>query len=156
MVLFGPTEVLHRGLRIDQEGDFEDLGRVACKTNILLKARLLDACNTVSYDQSTDVYRVMLRGKKHKRASTPASPVLTPRVTHVQQILAVDLFFIKKLPFLLGELVPFELAICIPTKNRTAPVIAAGIRSFINTARSRDFDCVQLRNDGEGALYSST
>ena len=31
-------------------------------------------------------------------------------------------------------------------------MIAAGIRSFINTARSRDFDCVQLRTDGEGAL----
>jgi hypothetical protein len=60
----------------------------------------------------------------------------------------VDLFFIKKLPFLLGELMPLGLAICIPTKNRTAPVIAAGIRSFINT----DFDCVQLRTDGEGAL----
>jgi hypothetical protein len=64
----------------------------------------------------------------------------------------VDLFFIKKLPFLLEELVPLGLALCIPTKNRTAPVIAAGIGSFINTARSRDFDCVQLRTDGEGAL----
>jgi hypothetical protein len=53
----------------------------------------------------------------------------------VQQILAVDLFSIKKLPFLLGELVPLGLAICIPTKNRTAQVIAAGIRSFINTVR---------------------
>jgi hypothetical protein len=47
--------------------------------------------------------------------------------------------------------VPLGLALCIPTKN-TAPVIAAGIRSFTNTARSRDFDCVQLRTDGEGAL----
>jgi hypothetical protein len=47
-------------LRIDQEGDFEDLGRVACETtaaaNILSKARPLDAGNTVSYDQSNDVY----------------------------------------------------------------------------------------------------
>jgi hypothetical protein len=57
----------------------------------------------------------------------------------VQQILTVDLFFINKLPFLLGELVPFGLTLCIPTKNRTAPVIAANIRLFINTPRSRDF-----------------
>jgi hypothetical protein len=92
-----------------------------------------------------------LRGKTHKRTSTPASPVLIPRVTQVQRILAVDLFFIKKLPFLLGQLVPLGLALCIPTKN-TASVIAAGIRSFTNTARSRDFDCVKLRTDGEGAL----
>ena len=51
-----------RGLRIDQEGGFEDLGRVACETtaaaNILSKARLLDAGNTVSYDQSNDVYQL--------------------------------------------------------------------------------------------------
>jgi hypothetical protein len=71
-----------------------------------------------------------LRGKTHKRKPTPGSPVLTPRVTQVQQIFAVDLFFIKKLPFLLGQLVPLGLALCIPTKNRTASVIAAGIRSF--------------------------
>ena len=37
-------------------------------------------------------------------------------------------------------------------RTETAAVIAAGIRSFINTAKSRDFDCVQLRTDGEGAL----
>ena len=48
-----------RRLRIDQEGDFENLGRVACETtaaaNILSKARLLDAGITVSYDQSNDL-----------------------------------------------------------------------------------------------------
>ena len=55
-----------------------------------------------------------LRGKTHKRASTPASAVITPRVTQVQQILAVDLFFIKKLPFLLGEMIPLGLYICTP------------------------------------------
>jgi predicted lactoylglutathione lyase len=246
-----------RGLRVAEEGDFEDLGRVACETtaaaNILSKARLLDAGNAVSYDQHEDVYHLQghqksyifrrrmltngrrsshyacdmtqtdhsfvttvadnmrqytkrevnqaksarelmarlghsssqatidmldagltncditkqdvrnadaifglsipsLRGKTHKHASTSASPVIAPRVTQVQQILAVDIFFVKKLPFLLGELVPLGLALCTPIKTRAAAVIAAGIRSFINTAKSRDFDCVQLRTDGEGAL----
>ena len=56
------------------------------------------------------------------------------------------------MPFLLGELVQLELALCTPAKNRTAAIIAAGIRSFINTANSRDFDCVQLRTNGERAL----
>jgi hypothetical protein len=37
-------------------------------------------------------------------------------------------------------------------KDSCSIVIAACIRSFINTAHSRDFDCVRLRNDGEGAL----
>ena len=53
-----------------------------------------------------------LRGKPHKRASTIASAVITPRVTQVQQVLTVDLFFIKKLPFLLGEMIPLGLYIC--------------------------------------------
>ena len=56
------------------------------------------------------------------------------------------------MPFHLGELVPLGLTLCTPAKNRTAAIIAAGIRSFINTAQSRDFDCVQLHTDGEGAL----
>ena len=51
-----------RGLRISEEGDFEDLGRVACEStaaaNILSKARLLDTGNTVSYNQSSDVYHL--------------------------------------------------------------------------------------------------
>ena len=51
-----------RGLRISEEGDFEDLGRVACEStaeaNILSKARLRDAGNTVSYNPSSDVYHL--------------------------------------------------------------------------------------------------
>ena len=83
----------------------------------------------------------LLRGKTLKRASTPALAVITSRVTQVQQILAVDLFFINKLSFLLSEVMLLGLTMCTPTKNKTASVIAVGIRSFINTARSRDSDC---------------
>jgi hypothetical protein len=64
----GGIDGASRGLRIDQEGDFEDLDRVACETtaaaNILSKARLLDAGNTVSYDQSNDVYQ--LQGQQRR------------------------------------------------------------------------------------------
>ena len=70
----------------------------------------------------------------------------------MQQIFAVNLLFIKKLPFLPGEMIPLGLSMCTPTNNRTASVIAAGVKSFVNTARSRDFDCVQLRTDGGVAL----
>ena len=93
-----------------------------------------------------------LKGKTHKLPSILASAVIAPRVTQVQQILAVDIFFIKTLPFLLGQLIPLGLAQCIPLKNRSALHVANAIRSFVNTAKSRDFDCVQLRTDGEGAL----
>ena len=248
-----------RGLCIQQDGDFEDLGRVGLATsaaaNILSKTRLIDAGNTVTYDAHADVYHLhgsersyvfsrklnsngsrsshyacdmarpahtdiliatvadnmrqytkrevhqatnarelmarlahassqgtigmldtglvncdvtkqdvrnadaifgssiaALKGKTHKLTSLPASAVVAPRVTQVQQILAVDIFFVKSLPFLLGELIPLGLALCIPLKNRSAAIVANGIRSFINTAKSRDFDCVQLRTDGESAI----
>ena len=41
---------------------------------------------------------------------------------------------------------------CAHLKNRTGPVVAASIRSFLLTAESRRFDCVQLRSDGEAAV----
>ena len=93
-----------------------------------------------------------LKGKTHKLTSTPASSLIAPRVTQVQQILAVDILFVRKLPFLLGVLTPLGLALCIPLKNRSAPHVAKGIHSFIATAKSRDFDCVQIRTDGEGGV----
>ena len=64
----------------------------------------------------------------------------------------MDIFFMKNLPFLLGRLIPVGLAQSIPLKNRSTSLVANAIRSFINNAKSRDFDCVQLRTDGEGAL----
>ena len=51
-----------------------------------------------------------LKGKAYKLASIPASAIIAARVTQVQQILAVDIFFIKNLPFLLGQLIPPGLA----------------------------------------------
>ena len=49
-----------RGLCIQQDGDFEDLGRVglaiSAAANILSKTRLIDAGNTVTYDAHADVY----------------------------------------------------------------------------------------------------
>jgi hypothetical protein len=93
-----------------------------------------------------------LKGKTPKRSSVPAAPILAPRVTQVQQILTVDIMFIKKIPFLLGVLIPLGLTLCAQIKNRTAAPVAAAIRKFISTAASRDFDILQLRIDGEGAL----
>ena len=71
-----------------------------------------------------------LKGETHKLASAPASAMIAPRVTQVQQILAVDdTFFIKDLPFLLGQLIPLGLAQCIPLENRIAQLEAKAIRS---------------------------
>ena len=93
------------------------------------------AFSIVAYIISNGSSIAALKGKIHKLSSTPASPVIAPRVTQVQQILVVDIFFVRKLPFLLGVLIPLGLALCIPLKNRSAPLVANGIRSFIAEAK---------------------
>ena len=47
--------------------------------------------------------------------------------------------------------IPINLAMCTHLKNKTASVVTASIRSFLSTASSRGFDCVQLRSN-EGAV----
>ena len=101
----GGIDSTSRGLRIS------NLVRVACETADAIFGSSIPA----------------MKGKTHKKASTPASAVIASRVTQVQQMLAVDLLYVKKILFLLGEMVPLGLALCTPVKNRTATVVAAGI-----------------------------
>ena len=74
------------------------------------RARSLSTFTTSNPSQ--DLLQILgypTKGKTHKLTSLPASAVVAPRVTQVQQILAVDIFFVKSLPFLLGELIPLGL-----------------------------------------------
>ncbi len=87
-----------------------------------------------------------------KRSSTISPNVLAPRVTQVEQIMTVDIFFVKKLPFLLGVFIPLGLSICVHLKNRGTECVASGLASFLTTASSRGFDCVIIKTDGEGAV----
>lgn len=93
-----------------------------------------------------------LKGKTVKLASAPAPPTVAPRVTQVQQILTADIIFIKKIPFLLGVLVPLGLTLCAVLKSRAVAPVTAAFRQFISATVARNFKIVQLRMDGEGAL----
>lgn len=93
-----------------------------------------------------------LKGKTVKLASAPAPPTVAPRVTQVQQILTADIIFIKKIPFLLGVLVPLGLTLCAVLKSRAVAPVTAAFRQFISATAARNFKIVQLRMDGEGAL----
>ncbi len=75
---------------------------------------------------------------------------VAPRVTQVQQSLAVDICFIKGLAFLIGKLSPLELGLVLYLKDRTTACVSKGIRSFLSTATSRSFECKEIRTDGEG------
>jgi hypothetical protein len=62
-----------------------------------------------------------LKGKTRKMKSAQAGVVLVPRVTQEAQWMEVDIFFIKKIPFLLGLMLPVGLSMCAYLKTRKRP-----------------------------------
>jgi len=64
----------------------------------------------------------------------------------------VDIMFIRGLIFLIGVFVPLGLAVVRLLTNRTAQTVGAGLCSFLSIAKSRWFDTVTIRTDGEGAI----
>jgi hypothetical protein len=99
---------------------------------------------------------VAMRGNTKKHASFPSKLVLAPRVTQVQQTLDVDLMFIKQLVFLMEVLNPLKLTFVRYVKDRTAATLVEAIRSFIATAKSRNFDIQVIQVDGEGVVEKCT
>jgi hypothetical protein len=93
-----------------------------------------------------------LKGKTNKKSSTQAGHTIAPRVYQPTQILAIDIMFVKQLPFLIGVLSPLGLAMCAHVKDRSIPVIAAALNDFVSSAKSRNFSISQIRTDGEGAV----
>ena len=93
-----------------------------------------------------------LKGKTAKQASAVSPNILAPRVTQVEQVVVVDVFFVKKLQFLIGVLSPLELSFCVQLKNRGVECMSSALTSFLSTASSRGFDCVLIKSDGEGAI----
>ena len=89
-----------------------------------------------------------MQGKIRKMTPTAASgSYVAPRVAQVQQSLAVDIFFIKELAFLIRKLSPLGLGLVLYLKDRTTDSVSKGIRSFLNTAMSRSFECKEIRTD---------
>ena len=86
------------------------------RTYILCDITKQNVCNADDAIFGTSIAN--LKEDTHKLASIPASTVVAPRVTQVQQILAVDTFFIKNLPFLFRQLILLDLAQCIQLEYR--------------------------------------
>ena len=84
-----------------------------------------------------------LEGKTNKLTSIPAGSVIAPRVTQAQQILTVDIFFIKKILFLMSIFIPLNLAMCAHLRNRTGPVSRPAFALSINTNKlcTSDWKC---------------
>ena len=93
-----------------------------------------------------------LKGKTNKLTSVSAKVVLAPRVTQLQQVLSVDIFFVKKLVFLLGVLSPLGLSQCAHLKDKSVLCVSKALNSFCSTASSRGCSCSLIQTDGEGAI----
>ena len=93
-----------------------------------------------------------LKGKTQKKASVAAGQIVAPRVSQVEQVLGIDIMFVEKIPFLLGVFSPLGLAMCCHLKNRSVAIVAKALQSFISLAKSRNFQTVETRVDGEKAI----
>jgi exosome complex RNA-binding protein Rrp4 len=94
------------------------------------------------------------KGGTTKHASVATTLELVPRLVQVQQTLSVDIFFVRGLDFLLGVMSPLGLLMCVFLKDRSAKLVAKGIRGFLDCAAERNFDVLSVRSDGEGGVYS--
>jgi len=81
---------------------------------------------------------------------------LAPRVTQVQQILNVDIMFIKKVIFLLGVFTPLGLGLVYFLRNRAEAHVGTALRLMLAKVASRSFDVIELRCDGEAVIGALT
>lgn len=93
-----------------------------------------------------------LMGKTKKRQSVSPGYIIAPRVTQVQQILHIDIIFVKKVPFLLGVLTPLGLTLIEYLRDRSEVAVAVAVELFLSKAASRSFDVLEVRCDGEAAV----
>lgn len=95
-----------------------------------------------------------LKGKTVKSTPTPMSSVLSQRVTQVQQILQVDIIFLKGLSFLIGVLIPLGYVLIEHIKDRTGRTLEFVLSKFVKRAANRGFDVVTVQSDEEGGVFA--
>ena len=93
-----------------------------------------------------------LKGKTKRMSSTISKATLTPRVTQQQQILHVDLFYVKSIAFILGVLTPLNYVLTSHLQDKSEATVYKALTAFISKAKSRNFDIQIITTDGEGAI----
>jgi hypothetical protein len=74
------------------------------------------------------------------------------RLVQEQQVLAVDIMFIQKVPFLLGILLPLGLLLVSHLKSKAASSIKTVLETFLGKAKRRNFDVQIIQADGETGI----
>ena len=133
------------------------LGYASTRDGIALADKGIANCNITATDiriahTINGIQLGSLRGKTSKKKSAVSAAVAGRRVVQVEQICDVDLFFINNVVFLMGILSPLGLLLVACLSGRSAAVVGKGLLSFLSLLKSRNFDVVTLRCDGEGAV----
>ncbi len=122
----------------------------------LINSRMLNcpvsASDVRNKDATKGVSVAGLVGKTKKHKSISPGYVLALRVTQVQQILSIDIMFVKKIAFLLGVLIPLGLGLIEFLRYRSTDSVKTVIKTMLAKAESRSFDVLEIRCDGEKAV----
>ena len=103
-------------------------------------------------DAAKGVSTAGLLGKLKKMKSVSPGYALVPRVTQVQQILSIDIVFIKRVAFLLGVLTPLGLGLVEFLRDCSVDSVEPVVKIMLAKAASRSFDVLEIRCDGEKAV----
>ena len=95
---------------------------------------------------------IVLKGSTKQRPIKPVKEELVQHTVQKEQILLLDIFYVKGLAFLSGLLLPLDLIVACHLVNKTATCVANGIHLFLTIAMKRGFVTTKIKIDGEGGI----
>ena len=100
-----------------------------------------------------------MKGKTKKQASPIPDITVSPTMVQKEQVLSVDIMFVKKLAILVGVCTPLDLTLATSLTtidmlkpSRAAEAVRKGINYFLGVMRSQGFNARLIMTDGEGAI----
>ena len=100
-----------------------------------------------------------LKGKTKKQATAIADIRVIPTLVQKEQVLSVDIMFVKKLAILIGVSTPLDLTLAtsltsldMQKPSRAADTVRRGIQYFLGVLQSQGFEAKLIMSDGEGAV----
>jgi hypothetical protein len=135
----------------------QQLGHMTSSATLdLINSGMLNCPVSASDARNKDAAKgVLVAGlveKTEKHKSVSPGYALDPRVNQVQQILSIDIIFVKKLAFLLGVLTYLGLGLIEFLQDRSADSVETAARAIFAKAASKSLDVLKIRCDGEGAV----
>jgi hypothetical protein len=100
-----------------------------------------------------------MKGKTKKQATPVADITVSPTLVQKEQVLAIEIMFIRKLAILIGVSTPLDLTLATSLTSadmlkpsRAAAAVKKGIDYFMGVLQSQDFKAKLIMSDGEGAV----